>query len=338
MIHWLASPWARAVCGVLLALWLVTPARAYLKFGLTDGLTSRVLQWPAGEAVTYVVGDSGVSGVAPAAFADAIARAAAVWEAVPSSTLRFAGGGMTSRPLVDNDGVTQIAFDTRPDLDRTLAATSYTIDAVSAEILEVDIFFNAAFPWSTSSAGTPGRFDVESIAVHELGHLTGLGHSAVGETELLASGGRRLLSSGSTMFPIAFGPGNIDGRRLQPDDVAGLSDIYATTEFEARSGSVSGRVLLDGLGVFGAHVTAYHLRTGALVGGFTLERSGAFVIGGLEPGPVVLRAEPLDDGDVASFIDEPGVQTDFRVTFFDRVVYVPSGGNAGNLDIRVSRP
>ncbi len=334
----IASPWTRAACGALLAVWLVMPASAYLKFGITDGFAARTLRWPAGQPVTYVVGDADVPGVTAAEFDAAVARAASAWQAVPSSTLRFSSGGLTSRPLADNDGVTQIAFEARPELDRTLAATSYTIDVASAEILEVDIFFNSAFPWSTSTAGTQGRFDVESIAVHELGHLAGLGHSAVGETEVMATGGRRLLSAGATMFPIAFSPGNIDGRRLLPDDIAGLSDIYATPEFEARSGSVSGRVLLDGLGVFGAHVTAYHLRTGALVGGFALERSGAFVIGGLEPGPVVLRAEPLDDGDVSSFFDEPGVQLDFRATFFDRVVYVPRGGNAAGVDIRVSRP
>jgi hypothetical protein len=334
----LRSPWARAACGALLALWLVTPARAYLKFGIADGLASRTLRWPVGQPVAYVVGDGGVPGVSAAEFEAAIARAAETWAAVPTATMRFAAAGLTSRPLADNDGVTHIAFDERPELDRTLASTSYTIDVTSAEILEVDIFFNAAFPWSTSASGTPGRFDVESIAVHELGHLAGLGHSAVGETEVIPSGGRRLLSAGATMFPIAFSPGNIDGRRLMPDDIAGLSDIYPTPDFESRAGSVSGRVLLDGVGVFGAHVTAYHLRTGALVGGFVLERSGAFVIGGLEPGPVVLRAEPLDDGDVESFFDEPGVQLNFRATFYDRVVYVPRGGNAAGIDIRVSRP
>lgn len=323
---------------VCLALGLVTPARGYLKFGFSDGLTTRVLKWPAGGVVSYVVGADGVPGVTPQAFDETIGRAAAAWEAVPTATLRFSRQGVTNRPQSDNDGLTHLAFDSRPDLDRTLAATSYTIDLVTAEILEVDVFFNAAYPWSTAASGTPGRFDLESIAVHELGHLTGLGHSAIGETEVQASGSRRLLSSGATMFPIAFAPGNIDGRRLQPDDVAGLSDIYATPAFRARAGSVSGRVVRDGLGILGAHVTAYHLRTGALVGGFTLERSGAFVLAGLEPGPIVLRAEPLDDGDVESFIDGTDVQTDFRAAFFDRVVYVPAGGNIANLDIRVTRP
>ena len=221
---------------------------------------------------------------------------------------------MTDRPPSDNDGVTLLAFADRPELDRTLGATSYTIDVASGALLEADVFFNAAFPWSVAPAGQAGRFDLESIATHEIGHLLGLGHSALGETEVVGTG-RRVLSAGAVMFPIAFSPGNIDGRRLQPDDIAGASDIYPDGTFRESTGSVSGRVTKNGLGVFGAHVVAMHLRSGALVGTFTLDDSGAFVLAGLEPGPVVLRVEPLDDGDVTSFIESQQVDLDFRVAF-----------------------
>ena len=137
------------------------------------------------------------------------------------------------------------------------------------------------------------------------------------------------------MFPIAFSPGNIDGRRVQPDDIAGVSDIYPDDGFREATGSVSGRVTKDGLGVFGAHVVAMHLRTGALVGGFTLDQTGTFVLAGLEPGPVVLRVEPLDDGDVTSFIDGPRVDLDFQVAFSPRTIFVPRGGNAPDVTIEV---
>jgi hypothetical protein len=227
-----------------------------------------------------------------------------------------------------------LAFANRPELDRTLGATSYTIDVVSGELLEADVFFNAAFPWSVADGGQAGRFDLESIAAHEVGHLSGLGHSALGETESLGSG-RRVLSAGAVMFPIAFSPGNIDGRRLHADDIAGISDVYPHESFRRDTGSVSGRVTKDGIGVFGAHVIAMHLRTGALVGGFTLDDAGAFVLAGVEPGPVVLRVEPLDDGDVESFIDSPRVDLDFRVAFSPRVVFVPKGGNAPDVTIEV---
>ena len=48
-----------------------------------------------------------------------------------------------------------------------------------------DIFLNATFDWSVAPSGTSGRFDVQSILTHELGHFHGLGHSALGEPKLL---------------------------------------------------------------------------------------------------------------------------------------------------------
>jgi hypothetical protein len=322
-----------AIAAAAIAFLMGTSTSAYLKFGYTIGGQSMVLRWPRGEAVRYVVGTGGVPGVSADAFRNAVARSFATWEAVPGSSLRFAAQGVTDAPLADNDGLTHLAFARRPELDRTLGATSYTLDVATGTIVEADIFFNAAFPWSVAENGEVGRYDLQSIATHEIGHLAGLGHSALGETEVVGSG-RRVLAAGSTMFPIAFTAGNIDGRRLQPDDVAGLLDIYADGARQD-TGSVSGRVTRNGLGVFGAHVVAMHLRTGALIGGFTLDDRGSFIIAGIEPGPIVLRAEPLDDGDVDSFLDSLDVQVDFKPAFAPRVVFVPARGNVGEVSIEV---
>jgi hypothetical protein len=318
----------------IIAVLSAVPTSAYLKFGYTIAGQSVVLKWPDGRPVSYFVGNRGGGGVAAGEFRDAVVRAFAAWEAVPTSAVRFTNAGVSDRGPSDNDGVTLLAFDERPELDRTLGATSYTIDVVTGTLLEADVFFNAAFPWSVATAGQPGRFDLETIATHEIGHLLGLGHSALGETEMVGTG-RRVLSAGAVMFPIAFSPGNIDGRRLRPDDIAGASDVYPDGSFRDSTGSVSGRVTKNGLGVFGAHVVAMHLRTGALVGTFTLDDSGAFVLAGLEPGPVVLRVEPLDDGDVASFIESQQVDLDFRVAFSTRAVFVPRGGNVPDVDVQV---
>jgi hypothetical protein len=73
-----------------------------------------------------------------------------------------------------------------------------------------------------------------------------------------------------------------------------------------------------------------------MVAGFSLNEQGEFVIGGLEPGPHVLRAEPLDDGDVESFFDLTlNIDANFRVKFHNRIVVVPRGGGANDVEIRV---
>ena len=94
----------------------------------------------------------------------------------------------------------------------------------------------------------------------------------------------------------------------------------------------------NGSGVLGAHVVAYNPRTGKLVGGFSLNASGGFVIGGLEAGPHVLRVEPLDDGDIESFFDLTlNIDADFRAKFHDKLVVVPRGGGVSGVTIQVVR-
>ena len=276
------------------------------------------------------------AGVSVQQFQAAVTRAFGTWHAVGNTeTSSTFVGFVQARPFVE-DGANVIGYLSQPGQDRTLAATTFTVDETDGRILESDIYFNTIFPWSTAEAGGTDRYDVESIAVHEIGHLLGLSHSALGETELIG-GGRRVVAAETVMFPIAFTRGNIADRSLKADDIAGISDIYGTTTFSREFGSVSGRVTKAGQGVKGAHVVAFNPKTGKLVGGFTLTDNGDFVIAGLEPGPHVLRAEPLDDGDVNSFFDDDfDVDLDFRVAFYERIVAVPNGGGARGVEIKVT--
>jgi hypothetical protein len=319
---------------------VASPAFAYLKFGVTVGGRQITLKWMQ-TPVRYLVTNASVPGVSAADFQAAVGRAFASWQAVPTSAIRYQFGGVTSAVPGRDDGLSTLGFLSRPDLDRVLASTSFVVDSVTGALVESDIFFNSAFAWSVAQAGEPNRFDLESIALHEIGHLSGLGHSALGETELRdprEGGGRRVLASEAIMFPIAFAAGSIAGRTLKADDIAGISDLYPDGDFGQATGSVSGRVTKDGTPVFGAHVIAFDPATGSLIAGFSLNAQGQYSINGLSPGPHILRVEPIDDAEVDSFFDATrDVDIDFRVAFSDQVVVVPRGGDSGQVELKVVR-
>jgi hypothetical protein len=321
---------------VLLGVVAAVPVAGYLKMGTLVGTTVRGLRWNG--PVRYFVTNRDVPGVTAPDLQRAVARAFGTWGSAPGVTLPAEFVGFTPAEPFTSEGMSVIGFRARPDLDRTLGATTFTLDSVTGNVLEADVFLNAAFPWSTATGGDGQRFDVESILLHELGHVLGLGHSALGETELLPGGGRRVLAKGAVMFPIAFPPGNTRDRVLDPDDVAGIGDIYGSPARDQTVGSISGRVTLGGRGLFGAHVTAFNTTTGDLIGSFALDDDGHFVIAGLPPGIYVVRAEPLDDGDVDSFFDtQAQVDVGFKPAYAARLIGVSGGGGGDAGDIQVSR-
>ena len=301
------------------------PVHAYLQFSLIQAGQATSLKWNR-MPVRWFVKDRGAAGVSSTDLQAAAARAFATWEAVPTASISFQFGGFTGSEPFDEDGVSVLGFQNDPDMDRVLGATAFLIDTLTGSIAEADIFFNSLFLWSVTPAGAPLRFDLESIALHEIGHFLGLGHSALGETELAPSGDRRVTGSGAVMFPIAFGPGTLD-RELQPDDIAGVSDLYPDGGFRENTGVARGRVTRNGAGVLGAHVTAFNPETGRLIAGFTLNQDGEFEIAGLIPGPHIIRVEPLDDNDIDSFFDpRDPIDIAFRVAFHDRLFVAPKGG------------
>jgi hypothetical protein len=122
---------------------------------------------------------------------------------------------------------------------------------------------------------------------------------------------------------------------LQQDDIAGVSDLYPTAPAALETGGIVGRVTKNGQGVFGAHVVAFNPESGALIGNFTLNSNGDFVIARLPPGAYLLRVEPIDDAEPESFFPPP-VDVNFQVTYAPRIVVAPKGGSSAPIEIRVA--
>ena len=324
-----------AICAI--AVDMPVRGRAYQEFGVSVGGKTIKMKWNR-MPVSYYVSNSTAPGVSAAQLQATVATSFATWEHVATAAVSTQFAGVTNAQPTQDDGLSVLGFLSDPSEPDVLGSTDWLIDDVTGEIVESDIFFNSApaVPWSVSAGGQAGRFDLQSIATHEIGHFWGLGHSALGETEQV-SGGRRVIAKGAVMFPIAFSPGNTLDRTLQADDIAGISDLYPAGGFESETGSVTGAVTKSGKGVFGAHVVAFSPSTGRLVGNFTQDNNGSFTISGLTPGPVVLRVEPVDDADLDSFFDDPSaVDLNFRITYYGQFAIVPAGGNTSRIQIQVA--
>jgi hypothetical protein len=74
-------------------------------------------------------------------------------------------------------------------------------------------FWEGDHNWSISPGS--GEFDIEGVAVHELGHALGLGHSSV---------------SNASMYPsTSSGQGSINIRSIENDDKAGVVFLYGSS-------------------------------------------------------------------------------------------------------------
>lgn len=220
---------------------------------------------------------------------NAIRAAFGQWQSIPGTALRFDEGAIipSAADLVDpTDGTNVVYWATTPALlnNGTISlrgALGLTITSARADgtLVGADIILNGfEHSWFTdfSDKKNPAFF-AETTLLHEIGHLLGLDHSP---------------SGGTTMSPIG-GPG-VDARHgLSPDEVAFARATYGDARTAPTLGHLTGRVLMDGSGVFGAAV-GLEDAAGNLLGATVSGAGGKFIFNAVPPGNHHVRVWPLD--------------------------------------------
>ncbi len=232
----------------------------------------------------------------------AIQAAFAAWNQVPtaltSTKINLLGGTTSTTEPALQDGVNLItqSSDAFPLSVNTLAVASKLLAVApsgDARILSADIVFNrdllANPDEGLGTDANPGIWDVQAVAMHEIGHVMGLRHSGI---------------ASSTMFFSI--PSGKSYRSLEVDDRAWVSHRYPSAS-AASLGSIAGNVA-DGEGAVaggllgGVLVVARNTATGGRIHAYS-DENGDFLIPGVPAGDYEISIQPLD-----GFVDNiPGM-------------------------------
>ncbi|MCC6345867.1 MAG: S-layer homology domain-containing protein [Nitrospirales bacterium] len=191
---------------VLFLLLIAAPPAAAYQVN-TSG-TGNEIKWSSPSAV-YSLNPSG----APAGSEEAVTSALGTWSTIPTSSFAFTYGGTTANSSWGvRDNVNLLAFG--PINETGVLAVNYFWFTTDGRLLDSDIKFNTRVPLSTN--GSSGGFDLESLALHELGHSLSLADLyGAGDTAKTMYG---YLSQGSNK------------RSLHQDDIDGISHLYPVTQ------------------------------------------------------------------------------------------------------------
>lgn len=261
------------------------------------------LFWSNPGSISVVIQSAGSADIPDGSHRTALRNAIQAWNALPGSAARLvenASPAQQARTDWESHDIHLLIFDEDdssgffPLGSSTVAVTPVWFFNTGA-IVDADVIFNGrSFSFTTS--GEPGRFDVQDVAAHELGHLLGLDHSGW---------------AGATMYPYVDTT-VILHRSLSDDELRGMRDAYPAGTFGVLRGRV--RRASDSSNVAGAHVVARDAQGRPRAAGLT-SVAGTFVLRGLDPGTYEVYAQPLAQPvGAANLIEGWTVHTDFAYT------------------------
>ncbi|MBI2149404.1 MAG: matrixin family metalloprotease, partial [Acidobacteria bacterium] len=291
---------------ILLILVISSNAAAYTRITTSSGQLPKWSSMP----IPYWINDRGSAQISNGSEFTAVHASFQTWQNVPSAGVRFNYLGATSIRTAGRDGFNVISFadDATPLGSSTVAVTFQFFRSDLGQVVydDADIVFNPALNFSTS--GETGKFDIQAVAIHEIGHFLGLDHAG-------------LISS--AMVPFAS-LSQLDQRTLEYDDIAGVTDLYPAASAATAVGVIQGTILAGTTPVFGAHVVAVDSGGTALVSTLS-QPTGSYTINFLPPGVYRVYAEPLDHPVTEAFVGGGSnsfyrnLKTDFGTTYFGGV-------------------
>ncbi|MEI6725913.1 MAG: IPT/TIG domain-containing protein [Actinomycetes bacterium] len=158
----------------------------------------------ANAGATYLVNPSGIDDALRESLVDA---GADVWNAAGSG-FWFTDGGITTLGEA-KDGKNVISWS--DDLPDGVIGQASSYENAAGDMTETDVQFSNAYDWADGAPGS-GTMDVQSIAMHEIGHwLVLLDQYMDGDSDKVMYG---------------FGDEGEQKRTLAPGDVAGITWIY----------------------------------------------------------------------------------------------------------------
>ena len=245
------------------------------------------------QAIRYHLAEDAFSEANREAELNAIRASFGQWMSIPDSRIAFEEGPLVSTDVGVNtrDGTNIVRWAKsstlvnggRSDIRgrNGLAFVSFYRDG---EITEVDIVFNGvdsdwyADPRNPENDGAP----IETVALHEIGHLLGLAHTVI---------------PSAMMFP--RGCSGMEIRNgLTPDETAFAQSQYGVDGLNATLGVVEGRVTVAGDGVLGAGVLLEDSDGGIVASTISLDAIDSHPLGqyrfpAVSPGNYQVRIFPL---------------------------------------------